>query len=690
MRSRTQPAFRIGALVAALVATVATVTATSARDADAAEAGAYRTVRPTRVLDTREGLGAPRAAVGPDASIDVKVTGTAGVPSSGVGAVVFNLTGTNAGSPTFITASPTGSPREGSNLNLLPGQTDSNLVIASVGDGGRVNLYNRFGSVDLIADVAGWFPTGDTYHPLPPRRVADTRTSGGPVGPGAHVDLQVTGVGGVPASGVGAVVLNVTGTNPTASTFVATYPSGGTRDGSNLNLVAGQTDSSLVIATVGDGGRVALYNRFGAVDLVVDVAGWFPAGASYAPLSPTRVLDTRAGVGAPQAPVGEDRHIDVKVTGVGGVPASGVGAVVVNVTATNPTTPTYVSAYPSGTRREGSIINLMPWQTTSNLVVAAVGADGRIALYNRFGTTDLVADVTGWFPGTPQSAGTLWATGIGRLWRLDLAATDGRWEERGNYDEAATVDLPRNRWVEADTDPYQPLIFRMRDLATNAVIESFEVESAAWSVDDISVSPDGRYLAMVANVGSLDTWIEVVDLTTSTSKDFGWDAVAREVEFAPNGELLVFLDDTYEEAYAGWASAIGVITRAQLDAGDAPEIGIIQAFDDADGRPGCIRVGPSLEITYGLNAALHVREPAAAPVALTTSGSGAAHSCGVFSPDGARIAFVQLSVAAGYQRQYVIPNHRGAPIYVDPPSGAGDEYLIGVDNTVGEIIAWQP
>src|SRR5690606_24397499 len=75
---------------------------------------------------------------------------------------------------------------------------------------------------------------------------------------------------GVPSSGVGAVVLNVTGTNPSAATFVAAYPAGGERDGSNLNLLPAQTDSSLVIATVGDGGKVSLYNRFGAVDLIVD------------------------------------------------------------------------------------------------------------------------------------------------------------------------------------------------------------------------------------------------------------------------------------------------------------------------------------------------------------------------------------------------------------------------------------
>jgi hypothetical protein len=44
--------------------------------------------------------------------------------------------------------------------------------------------------------------------------------------------------------------------------------------------VAGQSVPNLVIATVGSGGQVSLYNRAGTVDLIADVAGWYPAGQS--------------------------------------------------------------------------------------------------------------------------------------------------------------------------------------------------------------------------------------------------------------------------------------------------------------------------------------------------------------------------------------------------------------------------
>ena len=57
------------------------------------------------------------------------------------------------------------------------------------------------------------------------------------------------------------------------------------------------------------------------------------AGADVVPLTPDRILDTRAGTGVAQAgTVGPAASIDVVVLGRGGVPSSGVDAVVVNIT----------------------------------------------------------------------------------------------------------------------------------------------------------------------------------------------------------------------------------------------------------------------------------------------------------------------------------------------------------------------
>jgi hypothetical protein len=248
---------------------------------DAATSGSrYTGVVPSRILDTRYGLGGP--TLGADSTLDLQVTGMGGVPASGVSAVVVNVTVTEPTAPSYLTAWPAGATRPlAANLNYLAGQTVPNLVIVKVGEGGRISLYNAAGSTQVVADVAGWFGIdgGSGYVGLSPARILDTRDSPGvAVGPDSTLELQVGGRGGVPSGGVSAVVLNVTVTEPTAPSYLTAWPTGVARPlAANLNYVAGLTVPNLVVATVGDGGRVSLYNAAGSAHVVVDVQGWFPA-----------------------------------------------------------------------------------------------------------------------------------------------------------------------------------------------------------------------------------------------------------------------------------------------------------------------------------------------------------------------------------------------------------------------------
>jgi DNA-binding beta-propeller fold protein YncE len=257
---------------------------------------------------------------------------------------------------------------------------------------------------------------GSSYVPVGPVRVLDTRNGTGgydaPVGPGDTISLQVTGMDGVPASGVTAVVLNVTATDPTASSYVTVYPDGETRPtASNLNFTAGETIANLVTVPVGSDGAVDFYNNAGSTDLVADLAGYYTtasgAGSSYVPLSPSRVLDTRNGTGGYTTPVGPAETISLQVAGVGDVPATGVTAVVLNVTATDTTAGSYVTVYPDGeTQPTASSLNFTPGETIPNLVVVPVGADGKVDFYNHTGSTDLVADLEGYY--TTSGTGSLY------------------------------------------------------------------------------------------------------------------------------------------------------------------------------------------------------------------------------------------------------------------------------------------
>jgi hypothetical protein len=430
---------RSRALAGAVVATIAVLGTPTAGDAvgevgsdaptDRVAAGdvgpGYSPLPPARVLDTRagattvDGLAAGAGALGPASTREVQVTGRAGVPTSGVAAVVLNLTATGPTAPGFLTAFARGATRpNASALNFPPGKTVAGAVIVAVGTGGRVNIFNSAGSTHVIADVTGWVPTGAGYTGVVPARLLDTRPGattvdgesegGGSLGPVSTRDVTVTARGGVPASGVSAVALTVTVTEPTAAGFLTAHPTGTARpNASNLNFEPGKTVANLVVAKVGSGGRISLFNSAGRTHVIADVVGWFSPTGGFNPLEPARLADSRTsgatidGQFKGLLPTLSNLDNYVTVTGRGGVPASGVGAVVLNVTVEKPNRAGFVTVYPvgGGLAPNASMLNYVPGETVPNLVIAKVGDQGRVA-FTRAGGGALVVDVMGWLPTT--------------------------------------------------------------------------------------------------------------------------------------------------------------------------------------------------------------------------------------------------------------------------------------------------
>ena len=139
-------------------------------------------------------------------------------------------------------------------------------------------------------------------------------------------------------------------------------------------------------------------------DTVVNTVTVTTAGSDYTAYGPTRVLDTRYGTGAPKAPVKARSVTQVTFAGNGGIP-KGVTAVVLNVTVTAPTAAGDIIVYGDGTARPSSSnVNFVKGQTVPNQVIAPVGADGKVDFYNAStGSTDLIADVAGYFTQTASS-----------------------------------------------------------------------------------------------------------------------------------------------------------------------------------------------------------------------------------------------------------------------------------------------
>jgi uncharacterized protein (DUF1501 family) len=124
---------------------------------DGASSGRYVALTPRRVLDTRDGTGAALAPVG-QTPIEVALLGRGGVPSTGVSGVMLNVTAVAPTGNTYVTIYPGDAARPtASNLNVSAGQVIPNMVLARLGAAGTVLMYNNAGTVDLVADVVGYF-----------------------------------------------------------------------------------------------------------------------------------------------------------------------------------------------------------------------------------------------------------------------------------------------------------------------------------------------------------------------------------------------------------------------------------------------------------------------------------------------------------------------------------------------------
>ena len=268
--------------------------------------------------------------------------------------------------------------------------------------------YGETGHLSRMGTVPT--PVGE-FTPLTPARIVDTRIGVGgklgKLGPAQKFDVQIAGQGGVPATGVSAVVVNATSTEPTAPSYLTVWPAGLARPSpSNLNFVAGQTVPNLVTVAVANG-KVSVYNNAGSTHVIFDVVGYYADaggqfGSRFHALSPSRYFDTRVGSGGvAKRPVGPGETLRFTVTGKNGVPASGVTGVVMNVTVTEPTSSGFVTVFPDDVSRPvASNLNFVPGLTVPNLVVVRVPANGVVDFYNfsnGSGTLHLLADVVGYF-----------------------------------------------------------------------------------------------------------------------------------------------------------------------------------------------------------------------------------------------------------------------------------------------------
>lgn len=286
----------------------------------------------------------------------------------------------NFASPTLREGESWQVPGTGLEITVVAvnGTSSAKVAVAPVG--------SATGSVSLGSDL-GFVPTT-------PVRMLDTRTTGPTLGAGTRMDLQVTGLRGVPANAK-AVAVNVTAVSPSAVTYLRAWPTGTAEPtASVLNVEPNATAAVATSVGVGTGGKVSLRNNAGSVHVVVDVTGYYVdgAGVGFEPLpQAVRLLDTRKA-GSGLAPGGTRR---VSVTGAG-VPSNAT-AVMVNVTSAAAGGPGYVSVVPAGDDvRATSSVNHRPGTDVANRATVPVSG-GKIDVYLAGGPAGVVVDVVGWY-----------------------------------------------------------------------------------------------------------------------------------------------------------------------------------------------------------------------------------------------------------------------------------------------------
>ena len=386
--------------------------ASSLGDADFQLTGgnAYRPLTPTRVLDTRHGIGTTTARVPADGSVTFKVAGVAGVPATGAVAAVLNVTAVGPTANGVITAYPGGTTAPtASNLNFLKGENRPNLVTVELGANGTVSLRNSgSGTVDLVADVEGYYApgTGAGWSAMETYRAAEvTLTVGRPI----EIGVESPSYDSSDYAGDAAVAVNITATGGTANGYLSAYASGGTvPTSSDVNYSARENIANLAIVPTGSDGGIELVagGKAGStVKAIVDVEGVYSAydgGAGFIPVKPTRLIDTRSGLGAAKAgPVGE---LEVNPIALKGMPANSAG-MAANLTVVDPSANGLLIASADGTISNTSTLNYAEGQNVANMALfgwapGMSGQDLRLALETSAPydvTAGLVLDMFGYF-----------------------------------------------------------------------------------------------------------------------------------------------------------------------------------------------------------------------------------------------------------------------------------------------------
>jgi hypothetical protein len=341
-------------------------------------------IGPVRVIDTRSD---DPGTVAADTAIEIDVSEY--VPE-GTTAVAAYVSATNTTGPGFLTAyeCSTGRP-EASAANHASGQTRGAVAITPISDDGTFCLYTLAGA-DLLVDLQAAFVavTDDAlrFDPLDtPQRLVDTRETG------RSEIIEI-----VAPAGAEAVAISLTAVFTDTFGFLTAYPC--TDDVPTVATVNYQPDeviSGTAFVPVGDEGTICVY-VLTDTDVTVDLTGTFaPDGELvFQPARPTRMIDTRAGIGGWSPIQGQFQTIDATVAPPDAKAVSGT------LTLVSPMRPGFLRAWGCGTEPDTTNVTGLQGDVLANSLTTGISDDGRLCVTAR-SATSTIFDTNGWWVPTP-------------------------------------------------------------------------------------------------------------------------------------------------------------------------------------------------------------------------------------------------------------------------------------------------
>ena len=379
----------------------------------AATGASYRAIDPVRLLDTREANGLS-GAFRDSVVRTLNVTGRGQVPFGAV-AITGNVTVVGQSSSGYVTLGPVVSADPTtSTLNIPYRDVRASGVTVALSSSGTLSIVWKGAAnstAHVVLDVTGYFVTGSgglTYRALQPSRVLDTRVGTGLSGPFASDVVRtvtVAGRAGVPGEAI-AITANLTVVGQTSAGYLSVGPTMSAAPlTSTLNAPRSDIRANLTTVRLSGSGALALVwkgSPGSTAHVILDVTGYFTAsstGALFHAVDPTRIVDSRDGVGLS----GTLETATVRTflgVGLGPVPAD-AAAITGTLTVTEQTTAGYLSIGPIMTSAPPtSTLNAPLGDNRANGFVNLVGPGGRLGIVWTGGAgsnTHAIVDVTGYY-----------------------------------------------------------------------------------------------------------------------------------------------------------------------------------------------------------------------------------------------------------------------------------------------------